>query len=656
MNTCQKKLGPFELHERLGGGAQGEVYKAWQPGPQRWVALKVLRRDIASDPRFLERFQLEARTCANLEHGHIVPVYDFGSDGGDFFMAMRFVDGESLARRIERGPLSPAEIRRVLEHVGEALDHAHARDVVHRDVKPANVLCNAQGDFLLADFGIAKIVSGGTEMTLDGHTVGTAEFMSPEQCRGDEVTGAADLYSLGVLAYRLLLGEVPFQAESAHAVQCKHIHMAPSFPDEGIPGCSPAVSAALVSMLERALAKAPAQRFPSALAMLQAFDAAQAGGTGGGPEPSPLGEADGSIAAGAAVAKGRGVFWWGSAAACGIALGLVGLRGLAPATVPMAAIPGGLGVANAGAPSIPPSRTQPLPTGTAPAPRPAWPQQMPALPERDSVVVLFGRGLQDQGTLGADVEASLLSALRLQCSGFADLVVRKAPDRFGSEQAAFDAKAVLGAANEEFVITIDGAVRNVVVEQRSIGKKKPTYDGGAKDRKVQADVDLVVRLVSRSSRDVRDTLRFRRQGAASSKLDDSVAAACATMAAEFAQRVGGSLQRAHDELRAVGRWHDLQLVVPANRVDLFDGLADLLRTLPKPGIVDLETVAAAPEGPWVVQPGTNASVGCVKKVWRFRCPASRDWLEHELGRQLAWLAGQAMTPIADQDTFGWRLQ
>ncbi|MBL8731994.1 MAG: serine/threonine protein kinase [Planctomycetes bacterium] len=656
MNTTQKKLGPFELHERLGGGAQGEVYKAWQPGPHRWVALKVLRRDLAGDPRFLDRFQLEARTCANLEHRNIVPVYDFGSDGGDFYMAMRFVDGESLARRIERGPLPPAEIRRVLEHVGEALDYAHARDVVHRDVKPANVLCNEQGDFLLADFGIAKIVSGGTEMTLDGHTVGTAEFMSPEQCRGDKVTGAADLYSLGVMAYRLLLGEVPFQAESAHAVQCKHIHMAPSFPDDGVPGYSPAVSTALITMLQRALAKAPAQRFASAAEMLQAFDAALATGSIGGPEaPQPAAEVASSAAATVPPPR-AGAVWWGSAVACGITLGMVGLRGFAAAAEPVVPVPGGAAVPTAGSPHLPPPANLPLPIAIQPAPRPAWPQQLPALPEKDTVVVLFGRGLQDQAALGADVEASLLAALRQQCADFATITFRKAPDRFGPESAAFDAKAVLGAASEDFVLTIDGLVRDVVVEQQGIGKRKPTYDGGAKDRKVRADVDLVVRLVSRPARDVRDTMQFHQQGVAAASLDESVAAACAAMASDFAQRVGSSLQHAHDDLRTVGRWHDLVLIAPENRADLFDKLAELLRSLPKPGVAELETLTAAAAGAPPTFAGVALPPGCTEKVWRFRCPATRDWLEHELNQQLAWLVGQAPTPIADQDTFGWRVQ
>lgn len=200
------------------------VYEAYDPRFQRTVALKVLPREFLHDPEFRARFEREARTIAQLEHPAIVPVYDFGEDDGQPFLVMRLMRGGDLADRLASGPLSVAETAVILKRLGSALDAAHSQGVIHRDLKPGNVLFDQYGDAYLADFGIAHIASSTQALTASGSLVGTPTYMSPEQVYGDkELDGRSDIYALGVILFQMLTGHTPYDADTPARVMMKHV-------------------------------------------------------------------------------------------------------------------------------------------------------------------------------------------------------------------------------------------------------------------------------------------------------------------------------------------------------------------------------------------------------------------------------------------------
>lgn len=632
-----KILGPFELQERLGGGAQGDVYRAWHAGTRRQVAVKLLRPELAADPAFRERFQIEATTCANLEHSGIVPVHDFGEADGVFYMAMRFVDGESLAERMRRERLSPTDLVQVLRNIGAALDHAHGRGVVHRDVKPANILADGAGHYLLVDFGVAKIVAGGTDLTLRGHTVGTASYMSPEQCQGLDLDGASDRYSLAVLAYEALLGELPFQGDDALAVQRKHIHMAPSFPDEGIPGFAPSVSAALVAWLQRGLDKQPAQRFPSAAAMLQELELALAGRGNGVAAGEPVAAA--VVPASKPPGRRRGSLFWGSASAAGCALGLLGLLGTGQTTV--------LAVGPA-VPSRPIGTPAPSPGGGSPAGAPGWRapriQSQPTMPPRDRVAIVFGPGLDQDAALAAAVAARLLPALQTACDSFGDCVLQRDLGKDGGGDPQEAGTNVARRGEVAFELFVDGAAGAVEVARPDPKlRPKPGYDGRAANAQVKVASQLTVRLVERSTRAVLASLPVAIGGVFASTREAAHDAACTAIAGEFAQRVASPLRTGHDMLRQQGPRHALVLVTAAGKDAVREALGDLLRNLPLPGAQGLELLQAEAidrlDDRFVLAGCRQLElpVGSQLVLWRFCYPASRAWLEQELGAALATL-------------------
>jgi serine/threonine protein kinase len=190
-----ERIGRYEIKDELGRGGMATVYRGFDPRFKRHVAVKVLPREFLHDPTLKSRFQREAETVAALEHTAIVPVYDFGEDDDQLFLVMRYMPGGSLARRLRDGPLTPAEAARILSRVASALDWAHSRGVVHRDVKPANLLFDANDEPYLSDFGIVKIVARDAgSFTVTGGVVGTPAYMSPEQARGDKVIdGRSDI-------------------------------------------------------------------------------------------------------------------------------------------------------------------------------------------------------------------------------------------------------------------------------------------------------------------------------------------------------------------------------------------------------------------------------------------------------------------------------
>jgi len=281
-NFSGQKLGQYELKERLGSGGMGAVYRAFQPGLNRTVAVKILSGDLVKRPGYIERFTREAQTAAALEHSHIVPVYDYGTQGDISYIVMRLLSGGSLSDRLDQftdqGKLMGlSEIASILSQLGGALDYAHARGVVHRDIKPGNIMFDQVGSAFLVDFGIAKLVDG-QQLTTTGMTVGTPAYMSPEQWRGEMVTSASDQYALGAVIYNLVAGRLPFEAPTPYALMLKHVSETLPAPSNFRPDTPEAVS----GVLSRAMAKNSDDRFPSVGAFAQAFAGAIQG--------APMGE------------------------------------------------------------------------------------------------------------------------------------------------------------------------------------------------------------------------------------------------------------------------------------------------------------------------------------------------------------------------------
>ncbi len=226
----------------------------------RLVAIKILPKHFASDPHFVLRFRREAKILSELQHPHILPVFDFGESDGYTYIVMPYIKGGTLLDQLRGRPLPLAQIRTVISQVGDALDCAHEHGLVHRDVKPSNVLVDERGNCLLSDFGLAKVVEGPDHLTTSGVIVGTPLYMSPEQCMGEKPDLRSDVYSLGVILYEMAAGRPPFRAETPMGVVFKHVNdplpPARSFNPEVLPG--------LERVLDRALAKDPRQRFQTA--------------------------------------------------------------------------------------------------------------------------------------------------------------------------------------------------------------------------------------------------------------------------------------------------------------------------------------------------------------------------------------------------------
>ncbi len=263
----KRSVGTYEIVEELAHGGMATVFRALQPSLGRFVALKVLSTELSRDPDYVSRFQREAHVAARLEHPNIVPIYDVGNAGGAFYIAMRLVPGRSLSDIITRdGPLPLERARVILAQIASALDYAHRQGVVHRDVKPSNVLVEADDQVSLVDFGIARAADA-TQITRFGVVVGTPTFMAPEQAQGIEVDFRADLYSLGVVAYLMLTGRAPFEADSVVTVLHKHVYDPPPSARVIRPDLPESVDAALTRML----AKQPGERYPTAAAFVTAL-------------------------------------------------------------------------------------------------------------------------------------------------------------------------------------------------------------------------------------------------------------------------------------------------------------------------------------------------------------------------------------------------
>lgn len=257
-----QKFGPFTIIGQLGRGGMATVLRAYEPALDRYVALKVLH--LSDDPAFLSRFEREARVVARLEHPHIVPVFSYGVDDRRPWMAMRWIRGGSLAALIRAQQPSRESLMRVLGDVASALDYAHAQGVIHRDVKPQNILIEDE-DVFLADFGISKLSEGAATVTSAGAILGTPEYMAPEQAQGNPVGPSSDIYSLGIVAYEALTGQVPFSADTPVAVLLKHVGGAVPVPPAG------SLPLEATAVLVRCLAKDPAARWDSATEFVDAL-------------------------------------------------------------------------------------------------------------------------------------------------------------------------------------------------------------------------------------------------------------------------------------------------------------------------------------------------------------------------------------------------
>lgn len=266
-NLTGKQFGSYRISAPLGQGGMAAVYKAYQANMDRYVALKILPRHLANDPTFVGRFEQEAKVLARLQHPHILPVHDFGEADGYTYIVMPFVQSGTLTTLLQGKPLSLSQICRIITQIGDALDYAHSHHIIHRDVKPSNVLVDERGNCLLTDFGIAKIMEGTVQFTTTGGIIGTPAYMSPEQGLGEKVDHRSDIYALGVILYEMATGRVPYTAETPMAVMVKHIHDPLPLPHH----LNPTLPEAVERIILKALAKQPADRYKTMRDMVQAL-------------------------------------------------------------------------------------------------------------------------------------------------------------------------------------------------------------------------------------------------------------------------------------------------------------------------------------------------------------------------------------------------
>ena len=260
--------GRYRLVELLGQGGMATIYRARDAQLDRDVAVKLLRPEFGRDPDFLARFRDEAKAAASLSHPNIVAVFDFGEEQSDPYIVMELIDGQDLSSILrENGPLPPRQAARVSAEVAKALQAAHVRGIVHRDVKPSNILVGRDGRVKVADFGIARALDD-AQVTLPGVTMGSVHYFSPEQARGEPATQASDIYSLGIVLYESLTGQRPFSGDGAAAVALARLTTTPPLPSAIRSG----VPAPLDQVVQRAMALDPAARYASAASMASALE------------------------------------------------------------------------------------------------------------------------------------------------------------------------------------------------------------------------------------------------------------------------------------------------------------------------------------------------------------------------------------------------
>ncbi|MEZ4671760.1 MAG: serine/threonine protein kinase [Anaerolineae bacterium] len=255
------RLGPYEIVEEIGKGGMATVYRAYQPNLDRYVAVKVIHRAIATDSVSLERFQREARLVTRLEHPHLLPIYDYDGAHDPPYIVMRYLESGTLKDVLDQEKLPHEEVVYMLRQVASALDYAHRRHIIHRDIKPTNIMVDPDGNAFLTDFGIARWIEAGQNMTQSGYALGTPGYMSPEQGMGAEaIDHRADLYSLAVMTFQMLTGQLPYTAESALGVIFKHIND----PIPNLTDVDANIPAAANEVVKKGMAKRPDDRYSNA--------------------------------------------------------------------------------------------------------------------------------------------------------------------------------------------------------------------------------------------------------------------------------------------------------------------------------------------------------------------------------------------------------
>lgn len=263
-----ENVGPYRIVEQLGQGGMATVYKAYHAALDRYVALKVLHPAFNEDKSFELRFQREARVVAKLEHPNIVPIYDYAEHEHRPYLVMKFIEGETLKARLQRGPLLSEEIQQVVDSVGAALSYAHRQGILHRDIKPSNVLIAVDGAMYLADFGLARIAQAGESTLSTDSIMGTPQYISPEQAMGKkELDNGTDIYSFAVMLYEMVVGQVPFNADTPFSIIHDHIYTPLPMPRK----VNAKVPEAVERVLLKALSKDRADRYATVDDLVQAF-------------------------------------------------------------------------------------------------------------------------------------------------------------------------------------------------------------------------------------------------------------------------------------------------------------------------------------------------------------------------------------------------
>ncbi len=267
-------IGGYTIESVIASGGMGTVYRARRAMLDKTVALKVLHPSFAPEKDHLQRFLREAKVAANLDHPAVIKVFDVGNDGGLYFMAMEFVDGRDLKSLVtDNGPFSPRKALRIARQIAEVLAYAHDKGLIHRDVKPANILITEKNEIKLADFGLARLCREDHEVTMAGTILGTPAFMSPEQCRGDALDGRTDLYSLGATLYYLLSGKLPFAGDNPSVLIHRVVNELPPPLQTLVRGIPDNV----VELVQRLMAKLPSARFADGYEVTAAIDEVMVG-------------------------------------------------------------------------------------------------------------------------------------------------------------------------------------------------------------------------------------------------------------------------------------------------------------------------------------------------------------------------------------------
>ncbi len=279
-----RTLGNYEILSLLGEGGMATVYRARQTNIQRYVAIKVIKATSGNIEQFAQRFEREVQTIAALNHPHIIKVFDYGHEGNLAYLVMEYQPGGSLADLVEKGAVPFARASKLLDQIASALDYAHRQGIAHRDLKPQNVLLDADGNAILTDFGLAKVLNADSSLTQSGTVMGTPAYMSPEQWQGTAIDSRADIYALGILVFEMLTGKLPFTGDTPFNVMHKHIYDQPP----SINGYRPELPFAIDQVIKKALAKDRDQRYATAGEFAQAFKTVSTGQAAATPSSNVL--------------------------------------------------------------------------------------------------------------------------------------------------------------------------------------------------------------------------------------------------------------------------------------------------------------------------------------------------------------------------------